>query len=624
LIMKKGIVWLVLVLLVVPLVSAVTVTNVEFVPPDQCAEENVLMYVTSEVGMLGIHIEDLDLVPDYFDPYAVCHKGDVSNLNKLQDCKKYPESVIAVGLTAPTTVLSSPTSPGSLDNNFCYGAYSGCRSTNQGCDSGEVCIFSLTSVATSFVFECSFLEDDWDVCCKSGCESNSNCPGNTICSEEGFCTSVNMVCTSDSDCEDDQTCSGLSVVSADCVDCVSEGLCKVPSGGDCSLDSDCEDDVDVSLICHSEEKICFPDPATGNFCGDDSDCSIDGVTIEGKSGAFCNEYGVSGFCAEQGAGGSDCLWSTDCQTNACYNFLIPGMGCSCSASVECVGDKVCQNGMCKGEAGEVCSGSDIYCAAGTFCSADDVCVSEGACSNNLDCDPDEVCTLGSCAEYVEPLSCLIDSNCADGKYCKDNFCQSLPACVRSSNCPSGFVCQDRVCVVEAKSGEECDSNSDCGEDLLCSSNGECITEGDPFNSCTDAGGTLCDFDESCLVEDRGVVGWNAEHGFSDGYGDSNCCIVINSPGLNPLCVGNSFDPATGEDLKLVKGECIDPDDDGEGEMEIKVYKKSGVGWVFKEDLVAQSCKVYDDLETDLNFYSYLSLVLTLSIIAGFYVVRRKF
>jgi hypothetical protein len=342
-------------------------------------------------------------------------------------------------------------------------------------------------------------------------------------------------------------------------------------------------------------------------------------------------------------------------------------GDKCSLDSECDPGEVCTSGSCVEE--------DDSCVDATDCDPGHACYESECvrsleiplCERTSDCDPGEVCntkelvlyTLVSGGELVEFAGhickdstdegykagdCSLDSDCNAGSYCnaaKECVIGTSPECSLDSDCGTDAFCISQQCVSK---GPECDL-----EDDYCPSGQTCVEDGgDPFcipgefagnfggsgHSCN---GIKCDSDQACGWDEGGKLFAPANSidgfGWDKGASHPRCChpdtdqaralgavgVSTDAKGV-PVCYTSDFDPATGVPSRMVYGECNDPDGDGVGTRSVKRVGNNGA--VIEGSTKSQACSIMPG-EEELPAWGIFSMVLTLSLIMGFYMFRAN-
>lgn len=160
--------------------------------------------------------------------------------------------------------------------------------------------------------------------------------------------------------------------------------------------------------------------------------SVPGDGNGNDNGDGTGDGGRGGAGGASFAGVAPCISDKDCTT--------AGQLCDFERHVcaECLEDSDCENGVCE---------------LGT-------CLPVTTCTNSLNCGGDEVCDDGIC------VGCITEADCDDGQMCHDGQCAT--SCDSDKDCTgSGMLCDTAsdICV-------ECLDGADCGDGNACV-NGSC-------------------------------------------------------------------------------------------------------------------------------------------------------
>lgn len=130
--------------------------------------------------------------------------------------------------------------------------------------------------------------------------------------------------------------------------------------------------------------------------------------------------------------------------------------------------------------GQTCNTSTCQCEPSSGgCTQDgDPCDLAAAPVSGFVCIPDEQGTGGICRVVCDPSGqCPGGFFCAAGDYCAPSECDGFFA----NTCPAGEKCfpvdeTSYVCIDSgtAQEGDACESQSDCGLELICAGGGECV------------------------------------------------------------------------------------------------------------------------------------------------------
>jgi hypothetical protein len=165
-----------------------------------------------------------------------------------------------------------------------------------------------------------------------------------------------------------------------------------------------------------------------------------------------------------------------CKTTAdCVVGLICGSDGACrdhcESDRECVGDQVCNKGVCA-EPDELDESGNLprvlplqTCRLSSDCDAGQRCVSGNCiaqCLSDRDCAPGETCAEGACAP--PPRECQDDDECSKaGQSCVAGACRC--ECLADVDCAAGESCDG--CACQAGPPAECTSAADCADGKQC-------------------------------------------------------------------------------------------------------------------------------------------------------------
>lgn len=421
-----------------------------------------------------------------------------------------------------------------------------------------------------------------------GCPSGSKCDDGGL---EGSFTCLECLEGEWDYCNVGEMCSDGKCVSA--VEDCTNGLDDDGDGSIDCKDDDCNQEIGPNgkSCCSYSDAYCFDDYPLCNKvtyecveCITKYDCGQNLVCKEGEC--------ITPECSKD----SDCGFGEECDKGQGICFSIPGLdlkigGEKCSSSSEC------ESGGCM----------EGYC----YCSSTVDCVSGYSCVGNplRVCMVDELSGVGGeCHSYND---CLDDLECnVEIEKCYSEEGSEYSSCDSKSDCNSGLICEDEVCVAD---GEDVEGPGSSGGST------------DPFSECDSLGGEVCDSDFNCYqthVQTGSFEGLEIDDlslqavDFKLVGSQPRCCVADTDK--TPVCKKTEINPLTGEELTFVEGECIDPDEDGVGYMDVYVYGADGD---FKEKKT-KPCSSLDNVTTDLPFFSFFAVFLSLSLIVGFYVIRK--
>jgi hypothetical protein len=348
-----------------------------------------------------------------------------------------------------------------------------------------------------------------DEYCAGACQPpNCSCSGCPV----GQCTSGN----GSTGCEEDRHCaSGM------CED----GVCVQPKqlGDPCSAPYECYP------IGRCENGVCVSAAGPGETCTGLDSCQQPFLCIDGR----CEVMNLT--CAPARAG-ELCAWLRVCDEDSycdllggvrckkraqvgkpCETSLIPGVK-TCVVGAACRFDEASGDNRCVAlpTTGEVCSeacAEESFCWEGT-CQADPVgsfCDYDKPCPDDLRCHDDrEVCVPQS----TEGGECESISDCVDDLFCEDRTCappKGLDAeCYENVECREELFCSNdsRTCVKDLGLGEACSTSADnpCAAGLYCDS-GTCLAAAGLGESCSsnrECESGIC-FHSFCAVQDQCVM-----------------------------------------------------------------------------------------------------------------------
>jgi hypothetical protein len=366
-------------------------------------------------------------------------------------------------------------------------------------------------------------QDNWKVC-KVGldvCASDADCPPDMYCDGivlgVGSCKSRDQ-CRTDADCASWQVCesNGIFFVCMDAEQCTRHQDCDygfkclyaqphnrcVPAS-ECSRDSDCGPNARCVAgtqwnVCRALEVPCSVDadcefgyhcdtgttPATCRYastcrsdadCGANSTCEVVGHWKECRfdfNPSFCttdrdcalSEYcdlGLLGFGTCKSRNECDQDWDCPrdfrCLSNGVYNVCLDATNCQQHA--DCPLGYRCEPAIPYNQ----CQYAN-ECTKDADCAATEACVFDGnwtrcklawngVCTSDANCDPDEWCDralgpLGTCRSRNQ---CFVDADCGEGLVCQSNgtWNECVPETPRNCwfdfQCPDGWTCNNGQC-----------------------------------------------------------------------------------------------------------------------------------------------------------------------------------
>lgn len=317
-----------------------------------------------------------------------------------------------------------------------------------------------------------------------GCVSRMECRTDADCAEGLICRAMSNwkacipsqdACREMSDCQYGYTC----VPGPD-----GWNICE--DANECYHTVECEQD---HMICTEggQWRVCQPD---GHPCEEDANCPF---------GYKCYKEFPQPVCIYQ----SNCSVDRDCPTlqrcviNANWKSCEFDLGATwCQNDDACPAGHYCDVLTCKSK--NECS-VDRDCAVGERCQVQDdyrQCIEQPPCGNDAECGFGYRCIPGS------PNTCQYSNQCAN-----DRDCEALQACKAVGNiamcvldtpsictsdagCRESEYCDTMLVIGECRSRNQCFIDADCGEGMVCQSNGH-------YNVCMPDSPKACWFDFQC-------------------------------------------------------------------------------------------------------------------------------
>ena len=291
------------------------------------------------------------------------------------------------------------------------------------------------------------------------------CVGCPIYGEQPVERTVLVSCESDLDCPTDTVCERNECVGYDFGVCLTDGDCPVGS------------------YCDRADGGCYI-PAVAE-CLADTDC---------LSGFECD---FRDTCRPETFG--DCLSEAECNSgNICINNDCTPLGETCQFDFECSAGFTCVNNVCL-----LLSGPETQCPTGTRCEGNLCRTRIGECIDSSEC-PDLAtnCVEGTCLRRCD-AGCneAIETCDADG-FCRPRALPDpnapTPFCRTDDDC-EGTVCVEGLCRTrcdaDAPAPDDICASYDgqvplCGPDDLCYAASELVAECRSQNDCRE--------DESCV------------------------------------------------------------------------------------------------------------------------------
>ena len=533
------------------------------------------------------------LDPDcYYDNCLnlICGNKDAACLKDLNGNIVFPDSDLSISLAEIASGILSYENV-ACASNVCSPETLRC----EGYPSGHGCIHDTeceSGECTGYVCEGVGLPTLGESCVDS-CIEPYIC-SNGICGGEGAdCKNVdvgdNSLCVSNL-CEETKGVFKCSV--SGCVDdssCDLNQRCESNACEDTTRTEDCsnnlDDDSDKFTDCDDSEckfvSVC--DQSTK--CDLDNDCDP-GLICEGSN------------CGGGNGVGATCTDNSQCITNSCSGSAGRAGVCLCAVNNDCISGETCQDGRCVTECVLDSDCSPEYC---TSIGCDPLSGQE-LCSNNLDDDSDQLTDCGDddCSNnlYCGSGQCIVDTDCDPNKRCDDSgACVSVQSCDSNNEC-SGMVCFNHGCELK-----------DNIPNLIVGSN---VIDYD----CDDLGGVYCNTECSSgnqdLFENYVVPLESQANGF--------CCVVdldLSDSTKFPSgeCSYEMYSPTAGNLLSCTTGPCNDPDGDGVGDRTVNCGNLE----------ITEVCVYVPNSarEVQADFYDSISLIISFSLLIGFYIKKRK-
>ncbi|GEM_PF-4278244 len=380
--------------------------------------------------------------------------------------------------TSTSSLLTCPS--GTCSNGkMCINGY--CRSSPpqkcsyingelQPCPYNLTCIGDVCTVAPSCKFDTDCGQRSLYACDNGKCvdkKPQAYCLDNCDNSPFDLCRSTNQcgikLCDSEIDCLKGSICNQGICIKPQCGNDFSTSASNIY--GFCGLSNQ----VTCSL------NLCFP-----KQCGSNTQCGIGNVCY-------------SGICLVK-----QCLSSSNCGNgNTCINGICEKINCFSDTDCSSRG-MTCDQGQCTVK---LCS-KDSQCPGGNRQCIDGACqyVEPTICTKNDDCASGKVCDVSQ--SLCVPRQCTppFTEGCAEGQLCDNGLCKNI-GCFNDNSCP-GQICSGGKCTVKL-----CNSNTDCPgspariclnnicQTKLCTNNSECPTE----FSCNERRCTqnVCSIDLNC-------------------------------------------------------------------------------------------------------------------------------
>jgi hypothetical protein len=299
-----------------------------------------------------------------------------------------------------------------------------------------------------------------------------------------------------------------------------------------------------------------------------------------------------------------------------------------------------------------------------FCESDDECISEfgdghrcnllGACEEIVPCVDDNDCSEvdEKCINGVCEFFCGEDVDCKDkfgeGYGCADGVCGIVIKWTEEEGCPAGTMrCEDDTCRANCGISNYLDCNGDgiCDEDESCNCpDCEGVQDSCEEGSVCDTNervclldccgpiinGAICEVGQLCIplidTDDDGVpdtpdfANLELETQFytpEDVYGTDKCC-PSEKEDVFYTCAEIGFD-VEGNQITRVDGPCLNVNEEGIGTREVSVYK--GIDSQTPQT-IEEPCAVLPE-DKKVPGFGLISLIISLSLIIGFYILFKK-
>ncbi|MBT4935259.1 hypothetical protein HOL21_04780 [Candidatus Woesearchaeota archaeon] len=435
----------------------------------QLSEEDYKNLIDEIEGSLG----NVELLERRLTNIEHCEDGQDNDNDDLVDCDDSDcatYSFCVESLVPPSPEICNDETDNDNDGNIdcldtdctgdaaCY-EETECTSNDE-CLAGDVC---LGTCLTPCVANACYSESASSVCSGDYLSAPENCADGETCHGAGICSQFESVCDDETDNDLDGTTDCDDSDCSDAVACFQET--------ECTSDDDCGEDTCVAGKCRvsCEENICYGASAsracTNEYLATPQDCA-DGETCHGAgicSVAPVTETVCDDELDDDGDGNVDCD-DSDCAV-ACF---VPE---SCSDEVPCEDtNNVCVDEICKSPCTEDTCYLDSALQICTGPYLEDPVLCENGCSD------------GACIASIDPGSEAVCGNDVEetGEACDDGNEDADDGCSATCTLETGWTCTGEPSV--------------CTEDVLCSTNAECVI---PEEECVV---NLCKIPEECEAD----------------------------------------------------------------------------------------------------------------------------
>jgi hypothetical protein len=375
------------------------------------------------------------------------------------------------------------------------------------CDAGRVCEagFCVDPLPDGDFPEDGDFISDGDTDADWHCTADLDCGYGSGCDPSGpgdGCVN-RMECRSDDDCAEGLICYEMANWKA-----------CIPSQNECEVLDDC----DYGYACVMGDE-------GWNVCQDANEC-YNTVECEGDN-LICAEGGHWRVCQPDGkfcASTDDCDFGYKCYTDLPQPVCI--LENSCSIDSDCGVMQRCVIGenwkSCQIDLGPTWCTNDEACPEGEYCDTLS-CKSKAQCSTDRDCETGNRCLEQDGYKQCIPTPpCTQDAECGFGYQCQSGTCAYANQCKNDGECPALQACKavgnytvcqfdtpsictsddgcdaDEYCdtflaVGECRSRNQCFIDEDCGEGMVCESNGH-------YTTCVADSPKACWFDFQCPTD----------------------------------------------------------------------------------------------------------------------------
>lgn len=252
-----------------------------------------------------------------------------------------------------------------------------------------------------------------------------------------------------------------------------------------------------------------------------------------------NAPGASNFASQISACAKTLASSCDDESSACAEATgTLDDGAPCAESYQCKG------GACKKSSGSTCGTCATPAAVGQPCDAD----SSHACVTGA------TCTISGSSSSTTG-TCVAETIAKEGEPCSSTDPK------KSIRCDKGLHCDyatgpgsTPTCKAAAKTGEKCETRSDCEAALVCAS-GKCAAPLAEGATCTGFGGE-CAKNLGCNPDTKKCAAQVIVKAGEACDGDYQICEKGECQGLSTTVSGS------GEPPTITPGKCVDPIPDG--------------------------------------------------------------